>query len=128
MFTKSKCASSKTNSIGSGRVPGRSKYDFSAKERQYIYRRDNGCCVVCGGRFRISIAHIFVSRAKGGFGVRENGVCLCIECHHALDNGLSADTQKKIQDYCEQYLRKNEKVKLHKIKDKGRWGNLGQQT
>jgi hypothetical protein len=53
----------------------------------------------------LGVAHIFYPRSKGGLGVKENGVLLCQEHHHALDNGVSDSQAKHIQDYCESYLR-----------------------
>lgn len=81
--------------------------EFNKKERQAIYERDNKRCVLCGSTFGIGIAHIFVSRAHGGKGCKENGVLLCAQCHTCLDNGNN--TQRKIRIYngCCNYLYKH---------------------
>ncbi len=99
-------------------MPG--KYDFDKATREYIIERDNRRCIVCGSTSYLGIAHIFVSRAKGGRGIRSNGVVLCQRCHHNLDNGRSEPIQNRIRQICENYLHKRENVDLDKIKDKGR--------
>ena len=87
-----------------------SKYEFNAKTRKYIKERDDYNCVKCGGTYMLGIAHIWVSRAKGGMGVKENGVLLCQECHHALDNGNDANKEKAIRAFSQGYLRGKENL------------------
>lgn len=58
----------------------------------------------------MQIAHIFLSRAHGGKGCKENGVMLCIKCHQALDNGKGTSLRNEIHTYCAEYLVKKENI------------------
>ena len=57
--------------------------DFTPAEKQAIYDRDGGLCVLCG-RPGAPNAH-YISRAQGGLGIEENGLTLCNECHRRYD-------------------------------------------
>lgn len=59
--------------------------DISPAVKRAVYERDNGLCVVCG-RPGAPNAHV-ISRAKGGLGVEENIVTLCMDCHRTYDQG-----------------------------------------
>ena len=79
--------------------------EFSPKERAVIYERDNRRCIYCGSTMFLGAAHVFVSRAQGGKGCRENGVLLCSNvCHFILDQGNDDIRRQRIQKYCEDYL------------------------
>lgn len=79
--------------------------EFSPEERRIIYKRDYNRCIICGSRSFLGVAHIFVSRAKGGKGCKENGVLLCSDrCHSALDQGKDAEKRNSIRTKCENYL------------------------
>ena len=78
--------------------------EFDKETRKYIKKRDNNRCVFCGNNGALQIAHIFLSRAKGGNGCKENGVMLCIKCHQALDNGKDASLRDQINQFCRAYL------------------------
>jgi 5-methylcytosine-specific restriction endonuclease McrA len=42
----------------------------------------------------------YISRAKGGLGIEQNVVTLCIKCHHDYDNGSKRhENAKKIKEY-----------------------------
>lgn len=83
----------------------RSKWcEFDKKTREEIYVRDNNRCIYCNGTFGLGIAHVFVSRAHGGKGSKENGVLLCTSCHGALDNGHDTAKRIAINNYCCDYL------------------------
>lgn len=69
--------------------------EFPKKVRDQIKERDYGECHMCGSSYGIQIHHI-VSRAQGGRGVLENGVCLCIICHDKVTN--SQLEQQKLFD------------------------------
>ena len=79
--------------------------DFNKTERKVIYERDKEHCIFCFSRCFLGVSHIFYSRAKSGLGIRENGVLLCFECHHALDNGRNDEKRQEIQLFCEKYLK-----------------------
>ncbi len=61
--------------------------DITAKVRKEIHERDR-YCVVCGARYGLQIAHVFVNRSHSGLGVKENLALLCVKCHFEFDSGL----------------------------------------
>lgn len=74
---------------------GPSRYlagDFTAVQREAIFRRDGYCCQGCGvqagalngwGAVATLQAHHVVERANGGASAVENGLTLCMVCHQA---------------------------------------------
>ena len=84
--------------------------EYDKETRKYIKKRDNNRCIFCGNNGALQIAHIFLSRAKGGNGCKENGVMLCIKCHQALDNGKDTSLRDQISRFCRAYLIKKENV------------------
>ena len=83
----------------------RSKWcQFDKDTRDIIKIRDKFKCIYCGGNQFLGIAHIWLSRAKGGKGCETNGVLLCQTCHNALDNGRDSALRKKIDKYTKAYL------------------------
>ena len=80
-----------------------SKYDFTKQSKRIIAERDNFICIRCSTQYRLSYAH-FIPRSKGGLGIPENGVLLCYDCHHALDNGHDSDLANEIHEYIKEYL------------------------
>ena len=81
--------------------------DFSKKERVAIEERDSidgqSCCINCGSPYHIQLAH-YIGRALGGLGIKENAVCLCADCHHALDQGADSEKRIKIRNKIIDYL------------------------
>lgn len=77
--------------------------EFSSDERKAIYERDFQRCVICGGTYRLTIAHM-ISRAYGGLGIRQNGVLLCMQCHDAMDNGSNKELRVAYQKFVRNYL------------------------
>lgn len=72
------------------------------KVRDEVLHRDHYNCVNCGTTQMLTIAHVFVSRAKGGLGVKENLATLCMECHHKYDNGMKremTEVQTNVVEY-----------------------------
>lgn len=84
--------------------------EFDKETRKYIKKRDNNRCIFCGSNGALQIAHIFLSRAKGGKGCKENGVMLCLKCHQALDNGKDTSLRSEIHTFCAEYLVKKENI------------------
>ena len=70
--------------------------------RDAVYERDSydgcPCCIWCG-RPRTVQVHHYIERSRGGLGIEQNLVCLCVDCHQALHNG-----DKDIEDYVKSYL------------------------
>ena len=79
------------------------KLDVPPKIKELVMYRDKGC-VYCGITSTLTYAHIFVSRAKGGLGKKENIVMLCMRHHHILDNGVDSKMANKIDQHCKSYL------------------------
>lgn len=79
--------------------------EFAPKVRKEIMRRDQSKCVYCHSKNSLTIAHAFVPRSKGGLGIKENGVVLCMQCHHKLDNGLNKESEP-IEKYVQEYMRR----------------------
>lgn len=87
--------------------------EFDKETRKYIKKRDKERCIYCGYKGALQIAHIFLSRAHGGRGTKENGVLLCVTHHQILDNYFSNQESEKdnILNYCENYLIDKENLK-----------------
>ncbi len=79
--------------------------DFAPKVRKEIMIRDMSKCAYCHSRNNLTIAHAFIPSNKGGLGVKENGVILCMKCHHKLDNGLNKESEP-IKEYVHAYMRR----------------------
>ena len=81
--------------------------DVSKELRKYIIERDKHC-IICGAKKPLTMAHIFLSRAKGGKGCKENIVALCNNCHFfTLDNPIgkaNIEKSKEILAQCYQHL------------------------
>ena len=88
--------------------------DISKDLRKYIINRDKQC-IICGTKKPLTMAHIFLSRAKGGKGCKENIVALCTNCHYfTLDNPIGKDNiekSKRYLEYCKNYLINKENIK-----------------
>lgn len=81
--------------------------EFDKETRKYIKKRDRNKCIICGNSGGLQIMHIFLSRAKGGKGCKENGCLGCVKCHKILDNPIGEKQlikQYEIKKYCMNYL------------------------
>lgn len=88
--------------------------DVSKETKKYIKKRDSNKCFICNKKGAITMAHIFVSRAKGGKGSKENIVSLCTNCHYyILDNPIGKTKNKISEEYlqrCKDYLIEKEHI------------------
>lgn len=88
--------------------------DIDKETRKYVLKRDNNKCIICGSKKPLTIAHIFMSRAKGGKGCKENLTTLCTNCHYyTLDNPIGLERNrrsKEILDFCKNYLIEKEHI------------------
>lgn len=72
--------------------------DISMKVKNEVYERDRGLCIICG-RQGLPNSH-YIRRSKGGLGIPENVVTMCIGCHNAYDNGTKREEiEKKTKEY-----------------------------
>lgn len=96
----------------------RSKWcEYDKETRKYIHKRDKDCCVICGKRGALQIMHVFLSRAHGGKGCKENGCLGCVKCHNIIDNPIGNDLNalsKEYLDYCKKYLIEKEHITVNK--------------
>lgn len=87
--------------------------EFSVKERLAIVERDRGC-IFCQMAYKMpeeklyaqrifSIMH-YISRSKGGLGIRENGALGCQYHHDMLDNGKDGNREEMLFMFSE-YLK-----------------------
>ena len=86
--------------------------DYDKETRKYIKKRDENKCILCGSKGATQIMHIFLSRAHGGKGCKENGCLGCVKCHTIIDNPIGNEENKKQKEYLE-------KCKKHLIEKEG---------
>jgi len=55
--------------------------------RNKVLDRDKGQCIVCATKRNLTIAH-YINRGKGGLGIEQNLVTLCLKCHHKTDQTI----------------------------------------
>lgn len=85
--------------------------DIPKSVKDKVWERDKERCIYCGSPCAMPNAH-YISREKGGLGVEQNIVTLCIKCHHAYDHGskVQKETYAKqrgmpiIDDFIKAYL------------------------
>lgn len=61
--------------------------DIKPAVRQKVFERENYCCAYCGKFIRDyggQTCH-YIPRGKGGLGIEQNLIALCIEHHDRLD-------------------------------------------
>lgn len=86
--------------------------DISKKVKDIVWERDGQRCILCGSRFAMPNAH-YIPRSKGGLGVEENIVTLCLPCHQTYDQ--STDRRvigRHIEDYLKSKYPEWDKTKL----------------
>ena len=87
--------------------------EFDKETRKYIKKRDKEQCVICGKKGALQIMHIFMSRASGGKGCKENGCLGCVKCHNLIDNpigNINYIKGQKMLQYCKNYLIEKEYI------------------
>ena len=82
--------------------------DIDQKTRKSVLDRDGHKCILCNSTYNLTLAHIFLSRAKGGKGCKENLVTLCSRCHYYIvDNPIGTkynELSKKYKERLKTYL------------------------
>lgn len=71
--------------------------DISKAVKLAVAARDNGCCILCGIPAP-SNAH-YRPRSRGGLGVEENIVTLCLEHHREFDGVKHGEYKPIIRGY-----------------------------
>lgn len=87
--------------------------EYDKDTRKYIKKRDDNKCIICGNKGALQVMHIFLSRAKGGKGCKENGCLGCVKCHQIIDNPIGKEQNKLSKIYlskCKRYLKIKEKI------------------
>jgi len=78
--------------------------DIPPKVRKEVLVRDKGFCIICGNP-GFPNSH-YIKKGQGGLGIPQNVVCMCLDCHHAYDNGNDSEKTKMIKDKTKKYLKK----------------------
>lgn len=86
--------------------------DISLKVKNAVWKRDNHKCILCSSFYASPNAH-YIPRSKGGLGIEENVVTLCLECHIKFDQTTE---RQKILKLIKNYL----ELKYPNFKDKDR--------
>lgn len=76
---------------------------MSVKRR--VWERDDHCCILCGRNYTASPNAHFIPRSKGGLGVEQNIVTLCLKCHDRFDNTPTRIEHMAIEDRIRGYLK-----------------------
>lgn len=79
--------------------------DIPYTVKQIVWERDNHCCIYCKTPYMAMPNAHYISRAKGGLGIEQNVVTLCIQCHHDFDNGKDGDKKRLLKEFIERYLK-----------------------
>ena len=94
--------------------------DISQKVKKRVFERDEGRCIICGSYSAMPNAH-YIPRSKGGLGIEENVVTLCLDCHRKLDQ---SSQRKEMLSYIKAYLKgyyggewKQSKLVYHKYEN-----------
>lgn len=76
--------------------------DITKKVKDTVWERDGERCIRCGTHCAMPNAH-YIPRSKGGLGIEENIVTLCIKCHYEYDETFK---REEIGSFIERYLKK----------------------
>lgn len=74
--------------------------DITQAVKKAVWERDGERCIVCGNPQAMPNAH-FIPRSKGGLGIEQNIVTLCLNCHFKYDNTVE---RPNYRDYIKNYL------------------------
>ena len=76
------------------------------REEKLIVRQRDKHCFFCETENNLTFAHIFYWKKDGGKATKENGICLCRECHDKMDfgKGISKEEQLRMLRQCYAYL------------------------
>lgn len=74
--------------------------DISLSVKKKVWERDNRC-ILCGSPQAMPNAH-YISRSKGGLGIEQNIVTLCLNCHRRYDQSTERPI---IKEFIKEYLK-----------------------
>jgi Restriction endonuclease len=77
--------------------------DISAKTKLIVWNRDGGKCILCESSVAMPNAH-YIPRSKGGLGIEQNVVTLCIGCHFKLDQTIQRkELLKEVKEHLDKH-------------------------
>ncbi len=92
--------------------------EITPEVRAKVYARDSydgcPCCIVCGKPY--PQVHHFIERSRGGLGVEQNLVCLCVNCHARLHNNDYVNMTDFVRNYLKNRYKDWDEKKLIKEK------------
>lgn len=74
--------------------------DISKVVKNVVWKRDKEMCIFCGNHIAMPSCH-YIPRSKGGLGIEENIVTLCLNCHYNYDQ---TDMRPFYKEYIKKYL------------------------
>lgn len=69
--------------------------DIQRSVKKDVWERDQHRCILCGSYDAAPNAH-YIPRSRGGLGIVENIVTLCLGCHHDFDQTAARAAIKPI--------------------------------
>lgn len=75
--------------------------DITKDVKEIVWQRDGERCIFCGTHEAMPNAHI-VPRSKGGLGVANNIVTLCMKCHFEMDQ---TEKRGEMLERAKEYIR-----------------------
>lgn len=83
--------------------------DIPMSVKKAVFKRDNGCCVICGNSYNVMPNAHYISRAKGGLGIEQNIFTACTrltknDCHYKFDNGTKEE-KEMLKTIVKKYLK-----------------------
>lgn len=79
--------------------------EISMATKRRVWERDDHACILCGSTRMASPNAHFISRSKGGMGIEQNIVTLCLKCHDRYDNTPSRIEHMYLEDRIRGYLK-----------------------
>ena len=75
--------------------------DISKTTKEKVWERDGYKCIICGSHRAMPNSH-YIRRSKGGLGIEENIVTMCMCCHSVYDQGID---RKAMEGFVRDYLK-----------------------
>lgn len=96
--------------------------DIPKNVKEKVFKRDNGCCVICGNSYNTMPNAHYIRRSKGGLGIEQNIFTACtdltpLKCHSNFDK-YGIGKEKVIANFKRHYKGWNEEDLYYK-----KWSN-----